>query len=223
MLQQKLRVEQPVGAAPPDDLMNLRQRIQLQNLGLFSDFAKGFKKATEVADAGVKAADEIYQAVDPVDYEKNGQKIMGDIATGTAAAGQFGEAIGQMEDPTNFQTGLDATKQIVDSGSMIAADSWNTIDPTDFANNGQNVMAGIDTGAQVGYDVGTQMNQALDFDTMMGIPAAAPADAQELVDYALQNLHAKTAIVTTPAKARALLNMNAQLRNPYQVKGAYLL
>ena len=40
----------------------------------------------------------------------------------------------------------------------------------------------------------------------------------------IQNLNgAKTAIVTTPEKARALINMNNQLAHPYQIKGAYLI
>ena len=34
---------------------------------------------------------------------------------------------------------------------------------------------------------------------------------------------ARTAIVTTPAKAVELLQMNNQLESPYQVKGAYLI
>jgi hypothetical protein len=34
---------------------------------------------------------------------------------------------------------------------------------------------------------------------------------------------AKTAIVTTPEKARALMNMNAQLAQPYEVKAAFLI
>ena len=40
---------------------------------------------------------------------------------------------------------------------------------------------------------------------------------------AMQNLDASTAIVTTPEKAMALLNMNAQLDQPYEIKGAYLI
>merc|ERR1711998_86191 len=39
----------------------------------------------------------------------------------------------------------------------------------------------------------------------------------------LQNLNAKQAIITTPENAVALLNMNARLARPYQVKGAYLI
>ena len=39
-----------------------------------------------------------------------------------------------------------------------------------------------------------------------------------------QNLKGvNTAIVTTPEKATALLNMNSQLAQPYQVKGAFLI
>ena len=51
--------------------------------------------------------------------------------------------------------------------------------------------------------------------------APPPDDDDELLQ--LQNLGAKTAIVTTPAKALALLNMNNQLAHPYKVKGAYLI
>jgi len=34
---------------------------------------------------------------------------------------------------------------------------------------------------------------------------------------------ASTAIVATPEQAMALINMNNQLDQPYQVKGAYLI
>ena len=39
----------------------------------------------------------------------------------------------------------------------------------------------------------------------------------------LNQLGATAAIVTTPEKAVALLNLNANLEQPYQVKGAYLI
>ena len=47
--------------------------------------------------------------------------------------------------------------------------------------------------------------------------------AKELIAQAMQNLNARTAIITTPEKAEALMNMNSQLDEPYQVKGAYLI
>ena len=39
----------------------------------------------------------------------------------------------------------------------------------------------------------------------------------------MTNSNAKTAIVTTPEKARALMDLNTQLAQPYQIKGAYLI
>ena len=39
----------------------------------------------------------------------------------------------------------------------------------------------------------------------------------------LMNLDETTAIVATPAEALTLLNMNNQLENPYEVKGAFLI
>ena len=39
----------------------------------------------------------------------------------------------------------------------------------------------------------------------------------------LQNLDASTAIITSPEEALALLNLNRQLDQPYEVKGAYLI
>ena len=39
----------------------------------------------------------------------------------------------------------------------------------------------------------------------------------------MQHSNARTAIVTTPEKAMALLNMNAELAQPYEIKGAYLI
>tara|TARA_B110001450_G_C17438512_1_gene406929 strand:+ start:480 stop:710 length:231 start_codon:yes stop_codon:yes gene_type:complete len=47
--------------------------------------------------------------------------------------------------------------------------------------------------------------------------------AKMLIGQAMQSSGAKTAIVTTPAKARALMNMNSQLAQPYDVKAAFLI
>ena len=47
--------------------------------------------------------------------------------------------------------------------------------------------------------------------------------AKKLMASAMMNLDARTAIVTTPEKAMALLNLNQNLENPYEIKGAYLI
>ncbi len=43
------------------------------------------------------------------------------------------------------------------------------------------------------------------------------------VPYMNLKSQANTAIVTTPEKARALVNLNNQLAKPYEIKGAYII
>ena len=52
----------------------------------------------------------------------------------------------------------------------------------------------------------------------MGGPGDCPTKLMNLM-----NMDATTAIIATPEQAIALLNLNANLQNPYEIKGAYLI
>ena len=85
----------------------------LQNLYHMSDFANALKTGSAAVSAAAPVAGQIWNTVDHKSYEKHhGDKLMNDIGTGSQAVGAFGNAF-DMKDPTNFQSGLDATANIV--------------------------------------------------------------------------------------------------------------
>ena len=58
---------------------------------------------------------------------------------------------------------------------------------------------------------------------MGGVGAGAGVAGDLSKEFGFQNLEASTAIVATPEQALELLNLNSQLDQPYEVKGAFLI
>jgi len=124
---------------------------------------------------------------------------------------------------------FDSALKGIGSAAKVGGDVWKVSDPKSFEEKGGRIMGGIETGAGGVGD----MNKEFGFDKwspfgLQNLGACFRDENGKLLyckEYGLMNLKQKptTAIVATQEEAMALINLNRQLEQPYEIKGAYLI
>ena len=96
----------------------------------------------------------------------------------------------------------------IGAGAQLGGQIWQAADPNSFNKEGKAIMGGVGAGAKIagGLDDKFHLGKKTGMD-----------------DWNFMNLEATHAIIATPEQAQALINLNSQLENPYEIKGAFLI
>ena len=134
--------------------VNLDQEYELQSLFGFSDVAKA-------VGGGAKAGGEIWKAVDPNSYNKQGKGIMGGIAGGAGAVGDISKDMGFVNLDQDYELqslfGFSDVAKAVGGGAKAGGEIWKAVDPNSYNKQGKGIMGGIAGGAGAVGDISKDM------------------------------------------------------------------
>ena len=185
--------------------MNLSQEEELQNLGMFGMVAG-------LADISSKAGGEIWKNVDRKSYDHEGKKIMNGINQGAKIAEKLPVPFINMEQEEELQN-LSMFKDLTEAigaGAQLGGQIWQAADPKSFNKEGKAIMGGIAAGS----DFTGKLDDKFHIGKHTGI---------DNWDFMNLDQQPTTAIIASPEQAIQLLNLNSQLDQPYEIKGAYLI
>ena len=99
----------------------------------------------------------------------------------------------------------------IGEGAKLGGSIWEAADKKSYDKMGGKIMGGVGAGADAFGDIDKKHH--------LGKKMFGKKDD----DWDFMNLEATHAIIATPEQAEALINLNSQLENPYEIKGAFLI